>query len=86
MRSIGIALYYLCDILSMVIVVKSIMTWFPNGVGSKLYYILDNITEPIEAPIRSIMYKYSSGPVDFSPMIAILLLMLLKRVALMIFY
>lgn len=86
MSTIGVALYYLFDILSWIIIIKSLMSWFPNGMGSKLYYILNNITEPIEGPIRSIMYKYNSGPVDFSPMIAILVLMLLKRVALMVFY
>ena len=83
MTTIGIALYYLFDILSWIIVIKSFMTWLPNG-GGRLYDILSAITEPIESPIRSIMYKYISGPVDFSPMIAILLLMLLKNLALRI--
>jgi YggT family protein len=31
------------------------------------------------------MYKYTNGPVDFSPMVAILALMLLKNVALRVF-
>lgn len=84
MTTIGIALYYLFDILSWIIVIKSFMTCLPNG-GRRLYDILSAITEPIESPIRSIMYKYISGPVDFSPMIAILLLMLLKNLALRIF-
>ena len=74
----------MCDILSWAIVIKSILTWFPNGVGS-LYNMLSVITEPIEGPIRSIMYKYTNGPVDFSPMIAIIALMLLKNVVLRVF-
>lgn len=85
MYIIGIALSYVFNILSWAIVIKSILTWFPNGVG-KLYDILSTITEPIEGPIRSVMYRYTNGPVDFSPMIAIILLMLLERVALMIAY
>ena len=75
----------MCDILSWAIVIKSILTWFPNGVGS-LYNMLSVITEPIEGPIRSIMYKYTNGPVDFSPMIAIIVLTFLERFALMIAY
>jgi len=63
---------------------RSFMTWLPNG-GGKFYEVLSTITEPIEAPIRSIMYKYTSGPIDFSPMIAILALMLLKNIALRVF-
>ncbi|HSQ89634.1 YggT family protein [Romboutsia sp.] len=90
MRTIGFGLYYLFDILTWVIVIRSFMTWIPNvmesDMGRRVYNFLCNVTDPIEAPIRSIMYKYSSGPVDFSPMIAILLLMFLKRVALMMFY
>lgn len=86
MENIGIALYYLFDLLIWIIIIKSILTWFPDAMGGKIYNILQNITDPIEKPIRSIMYKYSNGPIDFSPMIAILALMLLQRVALVLFY
>ena len=48
MTTIGIALYYLFDILSWIIVIKSFMTWLPNG-GGRLYDILSAITEPIES-------------------------------------
>ena len=82
--TIGIALYYLFDILSWIIVIKSFMTWLTSG-GGKFYDVLSTITEPIEAPIRSVMYKYTSGTVDFSPMIAILARILLKNIALRIF-
>ena len=89
MNTIGIALYYLFNILTWVILIRSFMTWIPNIMSSdsgiRIYEFLCRVADPIEAPIRSVMYKYSSGPVDFSPMIAILLLMLLKRVALIIF-
>ena len=84
MSTKGKALYYLLDILSWIIVIKSFMTWLPSG-GGKFYDVLSTITEPIEAPIRSVMYKYTNGPVDFSPMVAILALMLLKNVALRVF-
>lgn len=84
MSTIGISLYYLFDILSWIIVIRSFMTWFPNG-GGKFYDILSTITEPIEGPIRTIMYKYSNGAIDFSPMIAIIALMLLKNIALRVF-
>ncbi len=82
--TIGISLYYLFDILSWIIVIKSFMTWLPNG-GGKFYDVLSTITEPIEAPVRSVMDKYTSGPVDFSPMVTILALILLKNIALTIF-
>ena len=85
MGTIRIALYYLLDIIAWMIVIKSLMTWFPNGRQSKIFDILENLTEPIEGPIRSIMYKYTNGPIDFSPLIAIVLLMFLRHLVLVIF-
>lgn len=89
MSSIGIGLYYLFDLLTWAIIIRSFMTWIPNvmssDMGRSVYNFLSNVTEPIEAPLRNITYKYTSGPVDFTPMIALLVLMLLKRFALIIF-
>ncbi|MBH7778351.1 YggT family protein [Clostridioides difficile] len=85
MGTIRIVLYYLLDIIAWMIVIKSLMTWFPNGRQSKIFDILENLTEPIEGPIRSIMYKYTNGPIDFSPLIAIVLLMFLRQLVLVIF-
>ncbi|MBH7281628.1 YggT family protein [Clostridioides difficile] len=85
MGTIRIALYYLLDIIAWMIVIKSLMTWFTNGRQSKIFDILENLTEPIEGPIRSIMYKYTNGPIDFSPLIAIVLLMFLRQLVLVIF-
>ena len=85
MGTIRIALYYLLDIIAWMIVIKSLMTWFPNWRQSKIFDILENLTEPIEGPIRSIMYKYTNGPIDFSPLIAIVLLMFLRQLVLVIF-
>ena len=86
MATIGIALYYLFDIMTGVIFIRCILTWFPGGYQSKLYDILSRFTDPIEEPIRNIMYKYNSGPIDFSPMIAMLVLMLLKQATMSIFF
>ena len=85
MGTIRIALYYLLDIIAWMIVIKSLMTWFPNGRQSKIFDILENLTEPREGPIRSIKYKYTNGPIDFSPLIAIVLLMFLRQLVLVIF-
>ena len=89
MSTIGFALYKLFDILIWVIIIRSFMTWIPNlmtsETGSRIYNFMCSITDPIEAPIRNVMYKYNSGPVDFTPMITIFALMLLQRFALLIF-
>lgn len=86
MNTIGVALGYLFDILIWVIIIRSLLTWFPGGYQSSLYDILSRVTEPIEDPIRNIMYKYSSGPIDFTPLIAILLLSVLRSISVGLFY
>ena len=48
MGTIRIALYYLLDIIAWMIVIKSLMTWFPNRRQSKIFDILENLTEPTE--------------------------------------
>ena len=78
MHTLRIAIAYLLDIISWIIVVKSLFTWVPSLMETKLYQIMDEITEPIEGPIIRILYKNYSGPVDFSPVIAIIILIFLK--------
>ncbi|MBU5306706.1 YggT family protein [Clostridioides mangenotii] len=75
----------LIEILTWAIVIKSLMTWFPGGRQSKIYDFLDTLTYPIENPIRNLMYKYTNGPIDFSPMIAILVLIVIERIIISIF-
>lgn len=84
MSVIQISLYRLLDIISWVIIIKSFLTWVPNETTMRLYNTLSIITEPIEAPIRKIMSKYMDGPLDFTPMIAIMVIMLLKNLVLLI--
>lgn len=86
MEVIGIAVIKLLDILSFMILIRCIMTWVPGGSQSRLYEILYAITSPIEEPIRSAMYKFMNGPIDFSPIIALLLIRFAQRAIVMIVY
>ena len=64
----------LCEVLTLVIVVRVILSWFsprPNTVS----IILDKITEPILAPLRRIIPR--AGMFDFTPLVAIILLQLI---------
>ena len=85
MLVISRAVYGLLGIVSWVIIIKSLLTWFPNG-GGKAYDILSTITEPIEAPIRNIMSRYNTGIIDFTPMVALIVIMLLRNILLSAMY
>lgn len=86
MGTIGFAVYKLLDLISFLIIVRCIMSWVPGGTQNRVYEIIGTLTNPIEEPIRSVMYKFMNGPVDFSPLIAILLIGLAQRVIIMMMY
>lgn len=78
----NILLYLLIRLLGaleFVILAQCIASWIPNIRDSKIYWILNSITEPIEGPIREILYRYVSIPVDFSPVIALVLIQIAQN-------
>lgn len=64
-------------VLAILIFVRAILSWFPSvDPRNPLVDILFQVTEPILAPIRTIMPRTM---VDFSPMIATFVLMIIAR-------
>ena len=79
MGMVKVALQYLINIIVWVIIAKAMLSWFPGAQNSKLYNMLDQFTEPVEAPVRKVFGKYMSGPLDFTPMISIVVLMIVEN-------
>ena len=78
--------YYLCRILTYAIFARAILSWFMPRRQNLLMLLLDDITEPLLAPLRRVIPRL--GMFDLSPLVAIgilyiipLLLSLLVRVA-----
>ena len=65
----------LCEVLTIAIFLRIILSWFSPGPTNILVNILYQVTEPILAPLRRIIPKV--GLLDFSPMVAIVLLQLI---------
>ena len=82
MTLIRISLAYLIEIISWIIVIKSLFTWVPSLMDTKLFRIMVELTDPIEEPIRRVLKRYYNGPVDFSPLVAIIILALLRGIIL----
>lgn len=64
------------------ILARVIISWIPIGEGSPfmpIVRVIYQITEPILAPIRSVLPN--TGMLDLSPMIAMLLLVVLRAIA-----
>jgi YggT family protein len=61
------------------IVVRSLISWFPNvDRGGQFMRLLDTVTEPLLAPVRNIMPR--TGMIDFSAMIVIVVLLVMVSV------
>ena len=86
MGVLAISLVRLLDVISFIIVIQCVLSRIPSIRMSKIYEALSIITDPIEEPIRQVQYRYVSLPIDFSPLIAILLIQLIQRLIFIIFW
>jgi len=66
----------LIDLYSLVVLVAVILSWVPLGRRNPLVTITHGLTEPVLAPIRNVLPPM--GGVDFSPMVLLIVLQLLK--------
>lgn len=67
------------SVLNILIIARVIMSWIPLGnPNNSVVRFVYEITEPILAPIRRIIPR-GSLPIDFSPLIAILLINMIER-------
>lgn len=64
-------------IMQFAIIGRALMSWFDRGMRSPVAQFLVQLTEPIIAPIRKVLP--SAGMIDFSPMVAILLIYVLQQ-------
>ncbi|MDY2737956.1 YggT family protein [Intestinibacter sp.] len=86
MYILAISLIKLLDLISFIILIQCLLSWIPSIRMSKLYEVLSMVTDPIEEPIRQVLYRYVSLPIDFSPVVAILLIGLMKNLVYIIFW
>lgn len=83
-RTLGI----LFTIIEFAILARVIISWLPVQRGNKLIALLYQVTEPILAPIRSLIERSSFGRnlmFDVSPIIAFLLIGLIRNIVLSLF-
>lgn len=84
---VRLVIFSLLDIFSLLIVVRALLSFFVMMAGSevvyKIYNVLGAITNPILEPIRRLLHKIPAlerMPVDFSPMVALLLISVIRMV------
>ena len=66
-----------CEVLTIAIILRAILSWFSLSPTNRLVIILNRFTEPILAPLRHIIPR--AGMFDFTPLVAIILLQLIAN-------
>ena len=65
----------LCNVLTLVIIARVIISWFSPRPTNRAGIIIYRITEPFLAPLRRVIPRV--GMFDFTPVVAIILLQLI---------
>ncbi len=73
--SLGGALALLLQLLGYAILARALLSWFVRDPYNPVVRALDTITEPILQPLRRIVPRM--GMIDFTPMLAIIVLFVL---------
>jgi len=66
-----------CEVLTLAIFIRVILSWFSPRPTNILSIILNKVTEPLLAPLRRLIPRL--GMFDFTPLVAIILLQLIAR-------
>jgi YggT family protein len=75
------------NILIWILIIQAILSWFvgPYGRGAagaiaSIYRVLSSFTQPLTKPARSILAKVSTGPMDFSLLLTVLFLIVIREI------
>lgn len=73
--NIKVIIALLCNVLTILIVARALMTWFPIRHDNAFEVFLNRVTEPFLSPIRRVIPHI--GMIDIAPMVAVLVLQLI---------
>ena len=78
--SLAMVFNTLFGLLELAILLECIASWIPEIQGNKFISLIHNFTYPVLDPFRRLQDKFSPGlPMDFSPIIALFVIDVLKR-------
>ncbi|MDP4152107.1 MAG: YggT family protein [Bacillota bacterium] len=77
-------LSYIIDFLYILIIARAVMSWFPlRGTLLHIYEIIHVLTEPMLQPIRKLLSRIDvlrGMPIDFSPIVLLIILGFIDRI------
>lgn len=71
----------LIKLLETAILLNAVLSWFPIQGFYEIKRTLSSIVDPILEPIQKLLYRYVNlGNIDISPIVALVILSLLRRI------
>ena len=67
---------FLCQVLTISIIFRAIVSWFSPSPTNRLVIVLYQVTEPVLSSLRRIIPR--AGMLDFTPLVAIILLQVIS--------
>ncbi|HUX85412.1 MAG TPA: YggT family protein [Chloroflexota bacterium] len=68
----------LFNILTFAILIRALISWFPIAPDSAFVRLLDDVTEPILAPMRQVVPRL--GMFDITPIVAMFALQIIQQI------
>lgn len=65
------------EVYNWLIIIRVFMSWIPHDPYNPIFRFLYEVTEPVLAPFRRMMGRFSVG-LDFSPVIALIVLQIIE--------
>ena len=86
-RIIRSILFIIFDVLAAVVVVDAILSWIPTIKQNKFTVAVNLVADIVLAPIRAVLRSFRvSTPIDISPLVAIIVLQILRVIVRAIFW
>ncbi|WP_243138033.1 YggT family protein [Heliorestis acidaminivorans] len=67
-------------VMKILILVRVIVSYFPHNPNNAVFKFIYEVTEPILAPLRKVIPIPKSLPIDFTPIVAFILLSIAEQI------
>ncbi len=76
------AVILLLNIYAWLVIARALASWFTHDLGNPIIRFLHEVTEPVLKPLRQVLSPGGVGGIDISPILAIVLIQIVKYVLL----
>ena len=76
----------LLEVISWAIIIRALLSWFMPAGGNPFTKLLFDVTEPLLAPVRALLSRVLPIPIDFSPIVVILLINFMQNLLTRAYY